>query len=560
MSPEEIALLLRKITSHPDSMEVTGPDQYMPEPEETPAEPASAPEPMSPGAAISKLVSGGVGHDVDYLSQPDNLRDLGTSMALGPIFGKLGALPKIASSLLGAYTFLNPMEAGSGELVPNPKTPDQVKDWQVKLKQEGLYTGPIDGKWETGTTTAKGAFEKRESEREATGAQKAAADAAAKAAEAATAETKRKGEADVAANKHKEEGQALLQKTEDEVGPFSRLLREYGGSVGYGAGLISGGVTRKGVTKLYDLASKGRAGAADAILSKPAKDTAAKVAKVNQFWAQGQKGGSEAPFVANPKAKAGFVTNPEAPPASDLYQPSRARNVATDLGVAGAYGAESGYGQFSMEPDARKEVREAEEAVNTDPSLVNIQRLEAAKNRVGTAEFVKNMGRTGAGSYLASGLKYQRNPSRPDVAKAEAEQLRLNDKLAPTPKAKPTAPAPKFVPGVPAPPKSGMSAKELSDGLADPANQWLKANPNKTLSRRHVLDMAKEAGVEISPAQASTVASRLQKAYGEKYINSGAKSALGQKYGKYSDDVPLDANGIPVKPPKDPDPNGPGNF
>jgi peptidoglycan hydrolase-like protein with peptidoglycan-binding domain len=373
-------------------------------------------DPMSPGEAAMKLVQRRVPQEATM----ENAGSVVGTSLMGPVLGLAGRAPGVATALLG-LTHALPAGSEDGDR-------QGVMNLQRQLKEAGYYTGPIDGLMQGGTRDAKQRFEADQSQKQQLDIERAKAEAAAKGADAATAETARKAAEAEAATKRRLEGEERLRQVETEVSPVRQVLREYGPIAGYAAGLIGGSATRKGVTKLSDMATQKSASVADALMAAPAKDLPGRVSRVNQFWAQGQKplmSAPEAPFTAAPAAKAGFRPNPDAPQAAELYQPSRVRNGLTDLGIAGTFGAESMVGQELLEPEARAELEKAQEAVNGDPSEVNIERLQSAKDRVAMAEFVKNMGRAGGASYLGSGLKYQRSNTRPNVSAAEAERLRI---------------------------------------------------------------------------------------------------------------------------------------
>jgi hypothetical protein len=377
-------------------------------------------DPMTPGMAAMKLVQRRVPQEATL----DNAGQVVASSLMGPVLGLAGRAPGIATALLG---LTHPMPAG-GESGDS----QGVMNLQRQLKEAGYYQGPIDGVMGGGTADAKKRFETDMAQKQQLEIERAKAEAAAKGAEAANAETARKAAEAEAATQRRLQGEERLRNVESEVSPVRQVLREYGPIAGYAAGILGGSATRKGVTKLTDAATSKAASVADALMAAPAKDLPGRVSRVNQFWAQGQKplmGAPEAPFIAAPGAKAGFRPNPEAPQAAELYQPSRLRNVGTDLGIAGTFGAESMVGQELLEPEARAELEKAQNAVNSDPSEVNIERLQSAKDRVAMAEFVKNMGRAGAASYLGSGLKYQRSATRPNVSAAEAERLRIGQEV-----------------------------------------------------------------------------------------------------------------------------------
>jgi hypothetical protein len=473
----------------------------------------------SPGMAAFDLI----GERFPQEATSDNARDIASTAIMGPVLSKVLSGPKMAGGFIASQTgAFSPSEAGEGA--------EEVKKLQAKLRDAGYYTGPIDGLMKGKTQEAKKAFEADEMQRLKQETERQAAQAASNKAEADRAETLRKAQEAIAKADARKAGDARLKQAEEDVPLWRRGLRDYGGIAALLSGIVLGGATKKGVNKLSDKFSEKAASRANDIINAPARDTAGKVAKVNQFWAQGQKGAfsgkPEAPFVASPRSKTKFKANPDAPEASSLYQPSKLRDMGTDAGVAATFGVESGIGQFVVEPEAREELRHAEEAVNQDPSEVNIERLQTAKDRVAMAESLKNLGRGAAGGYLAGGIKYRRQHARPDVAKAEGEKIRLEQSMGQKPKPKPKAKKLKFIPGKPQDARSGMGAKEATEKLGLSAEAWFKSNPNKHLNGTHVKEMSTNLGLDISDRQAANVARRLRTSYGERYINQGAKAAL----------------------------------
>ena len=120
------------------------------------------------------------------------------------------------------------------------------------------------------------------------------------------------------------------------------------------------------------------------------------------------------------------------------------------------------------------------------------------------------------------------------TARQKAERAASRDKNKATPlTAEPqkALPAPKteFVPGQRADPKSGMGQAELKEKLTDFAEAWFSVNNGKNIKSTHILNIAKQNGLDMSLGQATRLARRLNNEYGERYINAGAKAALTKK-------------------------------
>jgi hypothetical protein len=347
------------------------------------------------------------------------------------------------------------------------ENPDLVKELQTQLRDLGYYRGPIDGRMGPATAEAKQKFDAAE-------AQKRADELATQNANAATATAaaqQKAAEAQLEAarltreqQQYKEAGSERLKQLEGEVPWYRQALRDYGGPAGYAIGALLGLGTRAGVVAGSNKLSRKAAEAAEEMFSEEASGSLNRMARVNEFWRKGGAGDA-VPFQMTPGSAPGFAANPNVAPMSRLYQPSRAMNATTDVGIPAAFGAESAYGQFSMAPKAHEELRLANEAAANDPSEVNLRRLQAAKDSVAIAEFMTNLGRGAGGTYAASSLKLQRSPTQPDMRAAEAErgelerylrqqESRLQQAPSPTPLQGP-APTPALprqsIPALPAP-------------------------------------------------------------------------------------------------------------
>lgn len=350
--------------------------------------------------------------------------------------------PRAATGLAAATgTILAPSQAGTQE---NPA----VRDLQIRLRDAGHYRGPIDGRMGSETQRANQTFQEAQQAQERQRIERTRVEADRDAAGAAKAETERLRLEGERLAQRRTEGDERLRDIESNVPWYSRALRDYGPNLGMAAGLGAGMMLRGGVVRASNARSAASAERANRLAGPPESgeaDLASRVARVNQFWGEGQRGASPAgPFVSAPGTSRGFRANPDAPPSTSLYQPNPTPGRLTDAGMVGfleTEGALSGY--FANQQ--RGEVTAAQEAVNADPSEVNIQRLQSALNRAAAFDTAANVGRVGGLSYAGSGLKFQRNPTRPDVAAAEAERLRIDQMLGPrrsAPSAPPSPPPP----------------------------------------------------------------------------------------------------------------------
>ena len=367
--------------------------------------------------------------------------EIGLAAAPGPLtraggraLEGIGALarqaPKTVAGVTGAVgggLALSPSEAAPGGS-------DEVRRLQEKLRDGGYYTGPIDGLMKGKTQDAKQRFQADEEVRLQREAERAKAEAEAAKAGASAKETERLRLDAEESSKRRQQGEERLRKVEEDVPWYRKAFRDYAPMAGYVAGAALGIGSRKYIKGASDRASKEAADRADDLLAGKKGDWNSRAGNVNQFWAEGQsvplRGERQVPFAADPGKSPAFRANPDAPSSADLYTPNRAKNVLTDVGVMGAYGAEAVGSHFLAVEPMREELRAAEAAMKEDKSEASIARYQAAKDKVAGAEFLSNVGRAAAPAYGLSGAEIRRSPSRPNVANAEAERGRIDNYLA----------------------------------------------------------------------------------------------------------------------------------
>jgi len=353
--------------------------------------------------------------------------------AASPLVKAIAANPMLAGATIGGAGLLGGMaEAGS-------KDQDNIKVLQEDLQREGYYAGKIDG---INSRMTQEALAKREADRAKRKSEELAAQGLAVEKEKAAAE-RTKGEALLAEQERlriaaeqaaadKKAGEDRLKAADKNVGVVDRAIRDYGPLIGTIAGVGTGIGTKLFVNSAYKNATKEAAERADALIADKGRTIQSKAAALNQFWGEGQPrpmiGKTQVPYNSSP-SDPGVVRNSKAPGAADLYQPSKTKNAMTDLGVAGAFGAEWQAVEQGLTPGARKEVSEARAAVQADPSEANVQRLQAALNRAALTDALGNWGRGASMGYLATGVKAQREHVRPDMAKAEKERFVLDTQL-----------------------------------------------------------------------------------------------------------------------------------
>lgn len=339
---------------------------------------------------------------------PGEMMQTAAMLALPSAVG-MGA--KVAVPALSAYLYGSGIDPASGN------DAEQVKQLQIKLRDGGYYTGPIDGRMGPATARGQDAFLRAEQVRlqgETAAAQRASAEA-----QIAAAEMQRKQ------LEYREQGSERLREMEGDVPVHRRALRDYATPLGVMLGMIGGAGVRAGVTHAFNKASKNVADAAEGLFAGGARGTPNRVSRVNEFWRRGGAKPDEIPFLPTPGVNPGISANPNAAPIGQLYQPSRVTNAAVDAGVTGAFGADAAYGQFVLVPAANERLQRATEAASADPSEVNIRELQAAKDNLALADLITNLGRGGGAAYLGSTFKMPRSPSVPAMQKPEAEKLML---------------------------------------------------------------------------------------------------------------------------------------
>lgn len=367
--------------------------------------------------------------------------------------GIIARSPKIATGLLAGLGYLYGTDkAGAAE-------PDQVKQLQATLQQQGHYNGAIDGRMGPETKRALEAAQAAEARRvqqEQAAAQTASAGAQQATAQAQLAETERRRIAEETAAQQREQGNQRMREVETNISPTSRAIRDYAGPIGYGIGAIAAPVMRAGVAGLSNAWSRKVATGAEDLFETAIKGTSGRVARANEFARRGGAGDA-VPFLQTPNTAPGFAANPGAATMATLFQPNKWGQRGTDAGLTAAFGGEAALGEFKLKPDAEAELHAATQAAAADPSEINIDRLQTAKNKVAVMEGIANVGRSGMIGYPAAALKFKRNPTMPDMSSAEKEILDLQALLRKKALPIPQAQAPMLSVGVP-PGFTGASA------------------------------------------------------------------------------------------------------
>jgi hypothetical protein len=225
------------------------------------------------------------------------------------------------------------------------------------------------------------------------------------------------------------EGEERLRRSNEDLSGFQRFMRDYGELTGYGAGLLLGTGSRWGVTAASDALSARRATRATQIMGQRARDFEDRVGRVNEFWMRGQRrsplSNREPALVPDATSARGFRSNPNAPAIEELYRPSAAGNATADIGIPAFFAGDAAI-SYTLKRQYEQDVKDAEAAVDKEPSEANIERLQTARVKAGMADAVFRGMAVAAGSYPASALKFQRHPADVSTRRAEAELARLN--------------------------------------------------------------------------------------------------------------------------------------
>lgn len=393
-----------------------------------------------------------------------------------------------------------------GSLFPGAQaqteTPEQIMELQRKLQAEGYYSGPIDGRRGSGTADAIRRYQidapKREAaeaarrqqeldlartqgEAEMARARQAEAEAARQAA--ATAEAQR-----VADEQSRKLGFERLKEAEAARNPVVRALGDNATALGWLGGGVAGHLARGVVTKFANKLGGDRTARANELLTGP-QDLPSRIGRINQFWGEGQP----RPLFGQPPQPAfnvesgripGFSSNAaSAPPATALYQPNRLGNAATDAAVVGAGLGESYVAHNALVAPAEQELAEAYKAVEASPTEANIQRLLAARSSLAIARGGETFGRGTALGYVGSMPVKRRDQSRPDVSRAEAEQIALEEVLA-APKRR-GAPSGNIPPPPAGSPPRSAGAAATGQTAAGPQGPSAAGSPSPTVPQQN---------------------------------------------------------------------------
>jgi len=336
----------------------------------------------------------------------------------------LTAAPRVTGAAVGGSAALAPS-------VASPQTAtDEIKKLQERMQAAGYYSGPIDGVMGGGTRGAVERFQADEAQRQQAEIERQRAEAERAAAEAQMQQTQLQRETAEREAAQREEGSRRLREMDENTPWYREAWQDYGPYAGYALGMVGGGKLRGGLANRAARQSEVAAERANAMLATAGRGSVPnRIGNVNQFYTEGLRG-AEAPFTRAPRRSPyPFQSNPNAPRAEQLYQPSEGMRAAADLAIPAVGGVERGVTEFALVRPAREELQAAQDAVAADPSESNIQRLMAARDKLAMAEGIAN---TGTGVILGSAAASVKNRigpqshTRPNVATAEAERGRLD--------------------------------------------------------------------------------------------------------------------------------------
>jgi peptidoglycan hydrolase-like protein with peptidoglycan-binding domain len=378
-------------------------------------------------------------------------------LALGVLpFTRLGramlsTVPRAAATGLGAGAVI---EGSRGNLSPvgTAEASDQVRQLQQQLKDAGYYKGKIDGNMGPETLIAKERFDafqqttraqEIETQKAAAAAAKAAAEG--KGAEAAAAETERKRVEAERKAQERAAGETRLREVEGNTPWWQTAAQQYGPLLGYAAGGAVGHKLQAAMLGRGNAAAQRAADRADRLMAQKPRDVEGRIGRVNQYWSEGAPGRSE-PFTFVPgKQPSPYQVNPNAKPASDLYQMSAMSRFGHAPIVPAIGAGESLVTEGLLAHPYREQLAEAERALAADPSEANIQRVQSLRNRLAMAELMVNVGRGTAVTALGTEVaqQYGLTRARPaSIGRAETERGRLERILSRPPPA-PRKPAKK---------------------------------------------------------------------------------------------------------------------
>jgi hypothetical protein len=301
-------------------------------------------------------------------------------------------------------------------------TPEQrkaaIQKAQEFLQTQGLYLRDDkgravkpDGVWGTGMTTAVQQYQQQLRQKQADN--KAAFDSLDK---------------DLQAQQQRLtglEGGERLREAEKNVGPFSRMLRDYGEIGGTAAGLALGGLGRWGMVRHANRAAAEGASEIEQMLERRMTAVPPRTGRLNEVWRQGGAPPEGVPFSPAPGTRYGVATNPAATPSSELFRgPTgiRGQFTGTDMAVMGGAGGDIAISEVRRRA-AENELAQAQQDAKADPSELNIGRMQRAMDEVAFWQSMSRLGQTFGAGYALTATKTPRLYPQPNLSQAEMANL-----------------------------------------------------------------------------------------------------------------------------------------
>lgn len=304
--------------------------------------------------------------------------------------------------------------------------PEEIKKAQEFLQTQGLYLRDDkgravkpDGVWGTGMTTAVQAYQQQLKQKQTDN--KAALDSLGK---------------DLQSQQQRLtglEGGERLREAEKNVGPFSRMLRDYGEIGGTAAGLALGGLGRWGMVRHANRAAAEGASEIEQMLARRMTAVPPRTGRLNEVWRQGGAPPEGVPFSPAPGTRYGVATNPATTPSSELFRgPTgiRGQFTGTDMAVMGGAGGDIAISEVRRRA-AENELAQAQQDAKADPSELNIGRMQRAMDEVAFWQSMSRLGQTFGAGYALTATKTPRLYPQPNLSQADAEMANLNRLINP---------------------------------------------------------------------------------------------------------------------------------
>jgi peptidoglycan hydrolase-like protein with peptidoglycan-binding domain len=228
------------------------------------------------------------------------------------------------------------------------------------------------------------------------------------------------------------EGGERLRQAEQNVGPVSRALRDYGEIGGTVAGLALGGLGRWGMTRHANRVAAERAADVEARLGRNMTNVPQRAGRLGEVWREGGRGDAP-PFTPAPGTRYGLQVNPNAAPTGELFTAPRGirgQVRGSDLAVMGGSAVEAGIAETRLW-QATERLEAATRAAQSDPSDINIAELQQARDEVAFWQSMGRVGQAGVAGYGVASTKLPRNYPRPDLSQADREVANLNRLISP---------------------------------------------------------------------------------------------------------------------------------